>query len=94
MFKRKPKKLSLRQIHELYLLLKPYLPKEDYRLLIDQTEYILRRAAPGTLDESFKIMYGKPLNANPIQAAAFFIRGLRETNFFAYVDFLRSLKNG
>jgi hypothetical protein len=91
LFKRKPKKLTLRQVHELYLLLKHALPKQDKELLIDQVQYILQRAYPGTLDAAFKIMYGKPLKVNPIQAAAFFIRGLNETKFFAYVDFLRNL---
>lgn len=93
MFKRiiKPKKLTLRQVHELYLLLKPYLPKQDEKLLVDQAKYILKHSAPGTLDQVFKIVYGKSLKVNPIQAATLFMRGLKETEFFAYVEFIKNL---
>lgn len=90
--KRKPKKLNLRQIHELYLVLQHALPKEDKELLVDETRYILQHARPGTLLSALKIMYRSlPRKLNGITASTLFMRGLQENNFFSYVDFLRSL---
>ena len=93
MFKRKPKKLNLRQVHELHLLLKHCLPEKDEELLIDQVEYVLNHSIPGTMIASLEIMYNKvPKDVNALQALAMFLSGLHENNFFAYVDFLRRLR--
>ena len=90
--KRKPKKLTLRQVHELYLVLKHALPREDRELLIDQTEYILTHARPGTMLTSLKIMYRTlPRKLNGFTSATLFMRGLKETEFFGYVEFLQQL---
>jgi hypothetical protein len=91
MFKRKPKKLTLRQVHSLYLLLKHALPKQDEKLLIDQTQYIFEHMIPGTLLSSLEIMYKSlPKNLNGITASTLFMRGVMENDFFSYVHFLRT----
>lgn len=94
MFKRqrKPKKLSLREVHSLYLLLRHALPEKDEELLIDQTQYIFKHMRPGTLLSSLKIMYKTlPKDLNGITASTLFMRGMKENKFFGYTDFLRKL---
>lgn len=93
LFTRK-KKLTLRQVHELYLLLKHALPEKEEKFLIDQVEYILGHSKSGTLMKSLAIMYPKiPKDIDAIQAATMFVAGLRECSFFDYTEFLRGLRN-
>ena len=90
--KPKPKKLTLHQVHELYLLLRHALPKKEEAFLINEVEYILDHAMPGTLIASLEILYkNTPKKMNGIVAAALFMRGLKENNFFSYVEFTRTL---
>lgn len=93
-FKRKlkPKKLTLRQIHSLYLLLRHALPKKEEKYLIDQIQYILQHAEKGTVRASLNIMYELRSEPNPIQAITLFTKGLQENGFFDYVAFLKGLR--
>lgn len=92
--KRKPKKLTLREIHELYLLLRSCLPEKDETYLIDEIGRMISGMKNGeTLIHAIEIMYPKKrLNKNnPMELLALFIHGLRQNDFFSYVQFVRDL---
>ena len=67
------------------------MPEKDEEYLKDQAKFMLRHMEDSTLEKFFDIVYGKPLKANPLEAAALFLEGLRETKFFAYTEFVRKL---
>lgn len=93
----KPKRLSLSEIWELYLLLKPALDKREQKeLLIDEIEMLLRNSKPGTLVASLNIMYDNitKQELNPILSALLFIEGLKQNNFFAFVSFVKGISDG
>ena len=58
MFNRK-KKLTLRQIHELYLLLKPYLPEKEEKYLIDEVDAMLEEQTQKIKEEIAKELNGE-----------------------------------
>jgi hypothetical protein len=94
MFKRKPKKLTLRQVHSLYLLLRSCLPEKEERYLIDEIGSMVgRMKSDGTLIRAVEIMYPKRNfdKKNPMELLALFIRGLNQNDFFSYVQFLRNM---
>lgn len=90
MFKRKQKKLTLRQVHELYLLLRHAIPSEEEKYLIDEIEAIVDKLDDKTFKKAIEIMYKKSYG-NPIELLLLFVAGLRESNFFEYVAFVRGL---
>ena len=89
--KQKPKKLNLRQIHSLYLLLKPFLPPKEEKYLIDEVEKIVDRMNDAIFLESLRIMYSKPVKGNPVELLFYFIRGMKQNTFFEYVEFIQGL---
>lgn len=94
MFKRKPKKLNLRQVHELYLLLKPYLSETANEFLVDEIEAVVSRMdREEVFMRSLEIMYGKTPKGNPLELLLEFTRGIKANDFFTYVDFIRKLKH-
>lgn len=95
MFKRKPKKLSLRQVHELYLLLRPYLPETTNEFLIDEIEAVVSRIdREEVFIRSLEIMYDRKPKGNPLDMLLQFTKGIKANDFFTYVDFIRKLKHG
>ena len=92
--KPKPKKLSLRQIHRLYLLLKPVLPEKEEAYLIDEAEKLLEKMNDEMFLSAIEIMYQKKIEGNPVELLSYFIRGIRQNNFFNYVEFVQGLKHG
>lgn len=86
------RKLNLRKIHALYLTLKHCLPDKDSQYLIDQIGGILDRAQDGTILKCLEIMFGKNFSKkNYVELLSLFIRGLRENDFFAYVNFVKGM---
>lgn len=92
MFKRKQKKLTLRQIHELYLLLKYTLPEKEEEYLIDEFDKILEKMTEITMDKSLELLGIDAKGKNGIQVLILFIKRLREIGFFDYAKFLQGLK--
>ena len=88
MFKRK---LTLREIHKLYLLLKPFLPEKEEEYLIDEVDAIIDKITPEALTISMKTLKKDFLGKQGIQILTLFIQGLRENDFFEYVHFIRGL---
>lgn len=86
------KKLTLREIHALYLVLEHALPEKEEDYLIDQIDSLLSRAKEGTIVRSLEIMKIKTEKKSDIQLLILFIRGLKENNFFEYVEFIKGLK--
>lgn len=89
------KKLTLREIHEVYLLLEHALPEKEESYLIDELDTILDKAKPGTVIKVLKIIYPDKLEGkSDLSLFVLFTKGLRENNFFEYVHFIKRLKHG
>lgn len=94
-FKKKKKKLTLEQIHGLYLLLLPYIPEKEEKFLIDQVDKMLENMPSEVFISAIEIMYENVKYESPIKIAVMFIEGLKQNNFFDYVSFIENLvKNG
>lgn len=89
----KPRKLTLRQIHDLYLTLRHALSEKQEVYLIDELSGIFRRAEPGTIWKCLEIMYAKPNPGNGLEATRMFVEGIKVNEFFAYVEFLKTLND-
>lgn len=86
------RKLNLRKIHALYLTLKHCLPVKESQYLIDEIDGILDRAQDGTILRCLEIMYNKDFSKKSyVELSVYFIRGLRENDFFAYVNFVKGM---
>jgi hypothetical protein len=87
------KKLTLREIHKLYLLLKDCLPEKEEEFLIHEVVVILEKITPEQFQNALLIMYnGKfDFKRNPSELALMFTRGLKETNLFSYIHFIKSM---
>lgn len=92
----KPKKLTLREIHLLYLTLKDSLPEREEQYLLDEVESMINRMKNGyVLVQALHILYpNKNINTdNPLELLVLFIRGLKVNDFFEYAYFIRGLKS-
>lgn len=88
------RKLNLRKIHALYLALRHCLPVKEHQYLIDQIDEILDKAQDDTVMKCLEIMYGKNFSKkNYVELLSLFIRGLRENDFFAYVNFVKGMSD-
>lgn len=89
------RKLTLREMHQLYLLLKPFLPKEE-KYLIHEIIKIMEKISPEAFIESMKILHGKnfDFNMNPGELVLKFVKGIKENNLFSYVNFVSGINNG
>jgi len=86
------RKLNLRKIHKLYLTLKHCLPVKEHQYLIDQIDEILDKAQDGMMVRCLGIMYNKDFSKKSyVELLTLFIKGLRENDFFAYVNFIKGM---
>ena len=91
----KKKKLTLREIHEVYLLLEHALPEKEEAFLIDELDTLLDKAKPGTILRVLKVIYPDQLKEkSDLSLFVLFVKGLRENNFFEYVNFIKKVKHG
>jgi hypothetical protein len=88
----KPKKLSLREIHQLYLLLVDYLPEKEQGSFLDELISVFDKAKPGTIAECLNILYPKYVIQDSLESIAMFIEGLNQNDFFGYANFLSGIK--
>jgi hypothetical protein len=91
LFKRK---LTLREIHQLYLTLKDCLPEKEEKYLVDEIIKILKKITPDELRKVMELYYKKRFNfdENPGKIANMFIRLVKESDLFSYVYFIKSIK--
>lgn len=89
----KKKKLTLRKIHELYLLLKPFLPEQDEAFLIDQVEKIVQGISNEAFYGSLEILHPKKdfSQFSVFGLLSLLIEGLRANDFFEYANFVKGL---
>lgn len=78
-------------MHNLYLTLRHALGEKDEVYLIDELAGIFRRAEPGTIWKCLEIMYKKPNPRTSIEGTRMFVEGIKVNEFFAYVEFLKTL---
>jgi hypothetical protein len=91
------KKLTLREIHSLYLLLRSSLPQKQETYLIDEIDKMIGMMESGeTLIQAVEILYPKKkINKNnSIELLTLLVRGLKENEFFGYVEFINGIKRG
>ena len=86
------RKLTLPKIHQLYLLLRDYLPEQEERYLIDELIAIFEKAKPGTIFDCLKIMYPNKEPKDSLNGIEMFIEGMKENEFFEYVSFINGVK--
>ncbi len=85
------KKLTLREIHQLYLSLKDSLPEKEEDLLIDEIEKIMNKIDSISLTNSLKLLKKDFSNKNGIEILTIFIEALKEVKFFEYLYFIQEL---
>ena len=85
---------SLRSIHKLYLVLKSSLPEKDSEYLIDEVDRMLDKIEVEKFLESLAIMFPKKdfSKLPDVELLVWFIKGLKQSNFFEYANFVKGLK--
>lgn len=89
--------MTLQKIHQLYLLLRSCLPHKEEEYLIDEIEKMVGMMESGeTLVQAVQLMYPKKKidRNNPLELLLWFIRGLKENEFFEYASFINGIKRG
>jgi len=76
---------------ELYKLLKPGLVGKSREKLMDEIIDIMKKIDTVSFLKSLRIMYGNEDFTNPLKVAVLFTRGMKETKFFSFVDFVEKL---
>ena len=85
------KKLNLREIHQLYLLLKPCLPEKEEEFMIDEVDEILERVTPEILTDVLRVLKVNMKNKQGIEVLTLLIKGLKHNSFFEYAHFVRGM---
>lgn len=87
--------MNLNQIHQLYLLLRSCLPQREEPYLIDEIEKMVGMMESGeTLVQAVELMYPKKKinRENPLELLLLFVKGLKQNEFFEYVQFVNGIK--
>lgn len=87
----KPKKLTLSEMWDLYLLVGDGKGKQ---YLIDEMDMILERLSSSKLVRTVQILYGDNQERNPVKILLLMIKGLKKNNYFEFSDFIKVLSNG
>jgi hypothetical protein len=89
--------MNLQEIHKLYLLLRSCLPQKEEPYLIDEIEKMVGMMESGeTLVQAVELMYPKKKidKHNPLELLLLFTKGLKQSEFFDYVNFINGIKRG
>jgi len=87
-----PKKLSIKEIWELYSTLKSGLDVEE-NILIDEVSMLMEKIDTVSFKNSLRIMFGEnfPKDLAPIEFALMFTRGIKETGILDFAHMIRGL---
>lgn len=87
-----PKKLSIKEMWDLYLTLKPGLDKEE-AVLIDEVISIMEKIDTASFKDSLGIMFGEnfPKEQSPIEFALMFTNGIKSTGILDFASMIRGL---
>lgn len=91
----KPKKLTLREIHKLYLLLRHSIPEKEEPYLLNEIEKMVNMMeGEQVLIKAVEILFPKlKVNKdNPFELLLLFIRGLKYNDFFDYASFVKGIR--
>lgn len=83
----KPKKLSLREMWELYRLLGDG-NRKTY--LFDEIVSMMETMPPENIKESIKLMYTN-IPLNPLEIGLMFAKGLKHNEFFGFQEFIKAI---
>lgn len=84
---KKPKILNLTEIHRLYQILKPALPKKED--VASSIMAIFQNSPSGTVEQCLSIMYPKHKGkVEVLDIIQMFVEGMRQNDFFSYVKFI------
>lgn len=90
-----PRKLSIREMWELYNLLRKGIGTSHQEYLVDEVYEMLDKLSKYEFIQSLKLMYDTvSLDTNPIQLAAMFIAGLKKNEFFFFDDIVKGFAHG
>lgn len=84
-------------MHNLYLLLRSCLPRQEERYLVDEIDKMVGMMdSDKTLIGAVELMFPKKKinRSNPLELLVLFVRGLKHNDFFEYVSFINGLKHG
>jgi hypothetical protein len=88
----KPKHLSIKEMWDLYLTLKPGLESEE-DFLVDEVMSIMEKIDTASFKTSLGIMFGRdfPKEQSPIEFALMFTNGIKETGILDFAHMIRGL---
>lgn len=86
------RKLNLKDMWKLYLILQPVLPAQRNEFLVDEIQAMVAKMQWPDLKRSLGIMYGEVSDLDPMRCLLMMIKGLKESNFFLFVEFIDRLK--
>lgn len=78
-------------MNSIYIALSHAIPKEEERYLVDEIEKMFEKLSDSDILRVIEMMYDNLEKKSGIQLGLLFIKGLRESNFFEYVHFVRGL---
>lgn len=85
-----PKKLSIREIWNLYRNLRYGLQGQSQEYLMDELIQMLEGISVEEFKSALRIMYGEmELPTSPIELSLLFTRGVKENNLFSFSDFIK-----
>lgn len=87
-----PKKLNVKEIWQLYNLLKSGL-QEEKDFVIDEVSHVMENIDTESFKKSLGIMFGKdfPKDLPPIEYALMFTRGIKESGILDFASLIRGL---
>ena len=90
---KKPNRLNLEQMWNLYLLLKPAFDgREQEPLLIDEVDKLINLSTPKDLLECIHIMYDNNIEFNSVlEFSILFLQSIHENDLFSFVEFIRGI---
>jgi len=87
------KKLSLREMWELYKTIEDGFPKQDEVYLLDEFIKLIQGISTHNFKKALGIMYGEDFHSkvSSAQFALLFVQGVKKNNLFPFVGFIKSL---
>lgn len=89
-----PKKLSIREVYQLYRLLEEGVPKQDEKYLIQEVLEILNNVSTYAFKQAMRVLYGDEfyVNRDSGEIALMFVRGIKQSNFISFIQIMKDLR--
>ena len=92
---KKPNRLNLEQMWNLYLFLKPALENRELKsILLDEVEELLLLSKPGTLFAVLNVLYDNiSRDMSGMDAIIDLMNGLDNNDFYGFVSIVKAIKD-